>query len=73
MAQWYAQYRTSDKVVVGGGFFVDPSFMDDAEHDVSVAFDGQMPELTTVELGDPPVITYLKKYNTTSEELEDNV
>ena len=67
MAQWYAQYRDSDKVVVGAGFVVDPNLFDDASHGVTVAFDGEIPDIGSEESG------WLKKYNTTSEELEDNV
>ena len=67
MAQWYAQFNDSDKVVVGAGFIVNPAQFDDDTHGVTVGFDGEIPDLGNSEDG------WTKKYNESTHELEDNV
>ena len=68
---WYAQYNKSDKVVVAAGYVVDPQVFVDADHDVTVGFEGSIPTIKT-QGANPGEWTYLWKYNTETQKLEAN-
>ena len=69
MVLWYAKYRLSDKVVVAGGY-VAPEVLEEAGYGVTAGLRGPVPEL--IELAEPENV-YLKRYNETTQEIEDNV
>jgi len=69
MVLWYAKYRLSDNVVIAGGY-VAPEDLEETGHGVTVGFTGPVPEL--IEPAEPENV-YLKRYNETTQEIEDNV
>ena len=68
-AKWYAQFRKTDNVVVSAGFLVDPEDFRDADHEVSVGFDGDIPVLNEAA---PIGLVYLWKYDPAAGQLVPN-